>query len=332
MKLPKFLEKYEFFKMPKIAILFAFCALVMVAAIIEPLSKNWSGRQDYAFGYLMPFFALYVLYDRWGKIFGYFKNPSVESKKYSASDILIILFFGAMFFCGITTYLFGVFFYAVSSNFGAPTFIATFGFSFSAFAMAFFAGEKNLSGSLMPVGERVKFAGLFMFPCFAWLVSAPIFEVIENKISLFLLSIVAAIVYNVMDMLGYVVTLSGNTLTFPNGSVGVADACSGIRSLTACLFAGSFLAAVFLDKLWKKVLLVAFSMVFAFVNNVIRAMFLSFWAYTNGPDSISGFVHDAAGYFVMIMTIVCLLLLMPIFQFSAVPPEFRDKENDRGND
>ena len=27
MKLPKFLEKYEFFRMPKIAILFAFCAL-----------------------------------------------------------------------------------------------------------------------------------------------------------------------------------------------------------------------------------------------------------------------------------------------------------------
>lgn len=326
MKIPSSLEKYEFFRMPKIAILFAFCVLVMVVAIVKPLSISWSSRQDYTFGYLMPFFALYVLYDRWSKIFGYFKNDTTcIQKKYSAVDWLVVLFFGAMFFCGISTYLLGVFFYAVSANYSAPIFIATFGFSFSGFAMAFFAGEKNLSGNLMPIKERVNFAGLFMFPCFAWLISAPVFEVIENKISLFLLSIVATIVYNLMDMLGYVVTLSGNTLTFPSGSVGVADACSGIRSLTACLFAGSFLAAVFLDKLWKKVLLVGFSMIFAFFNNVIRAMFLSFWAYSNGPDSISGFVHDAAGYFVMIMTIVCLLLLMPVFQFSAVPPEFRNE-------
>ncbi len=329
MKIPPALEKYEFFRMPKVAIFFALCTLVMIVAIIDPLSKNWSGRQDYTFGYLMPFFALYVLYDRWGKIFGFFNNNECTVEKYSVADKLISAFFGAMFFCGVLTYLMGVFFYAVTSNFGAPTFIATFGFSFSAFAMAFFASEKNLSGNLMSIKERVKFTGLFMFPCFAWLISAPVFEVIENKISLFLLSIVATIVYNLMDMLGYVVTLSGNTLTFPNGSVGVADACSGIRSLTACLFAGSFLAAVFLDKLWKKILLVGFSMVFAFINNVIRAMFLSFWAYSNGPDSISGFVHDAAGYFVMIMTIICLLLLMPIFQFSAVPPEFRDTENNK---
>ena len=328
MKIPEALKKYEFFRMPQTAIALAFCALAMAAVIIKPLSLNWSGRQDYAFGYLMPFFALYVLYDRREKIFGYFSSDNLSAAKYGLRDYLVCAFFGAMFVCGILTYLMGVFFYAVTLNFGAPTFIATFGFSFSVFAMAFFASQNSSAGVLMPVKERVKFTGLFMFPAFAWLISAPVFDIIENKISLFLLSIVANIVYNIMDMLGYVVTLSGNTLSFPNGSVGVADACSGIRSLTACLFAGSFLAAVFLNRLWKKVLMVAFSMVFAFINNVIRALFLSFWAYSNGPDSISGFVHDAAGYFVMIMTIICLLLMMPIFQFSAVPPELRDRDGN----
>ena len=71
--------------------------------------------------------------------------------------------------------------------------------------------------------------------------------------------------------------------------------------------------------------MVALSMVFAFINNIIRAMFLSFWAYTNGPDSISGFVHDAAGYFVMGMTVICLLILMPLFTINPVPKEFRNQ-------
>lgn len=72
--------------------------------------------------------------------------------------------------------------------------------------------------------------------------------------------------------------------------------------------------------------MVVLSMVFAFVNNILRSSFsFSIWAYENGPDSISGFVHDAAGYFVLAATVVGLMVLLPIFQFSAVPKEFREQ-------
>ena len=36
-----------------------------------------------------------------------------------------------------------------------------------------------------------------------------------------------------------------NTLLLPTGRVGVEDACSGIRSILGCLFAGTFLSAIF---------------------------------------------------------------------------------------
>ena len=133
-----------------------------------------------------------------------------------------------------------------------------------------------------------------------------------------------------MDFFGYLVELRGNSIHFPDGAVGVADACSGIRSLTACLFSGSFLAAVFLDKFWKKIALVGMSMVFAFINNIIRALFLSVWAYEYGADSISGFVHDAAGYAVLGLTILCLFILLPLFTLNPVPKEYRD--NDESSD
>ena len=69
-----------------------------------------------------------------------------------------------------------------------------------------------------------------------------------------------------LDLLGYEIERRGNVLILPMGSVGVEEACSGIRSLTACLFAGSFLAAVFLDRFWKKFVLVGAAMVLAVIT------------------------------------------------------------------
>jgi exosortase/archaeosortase family protein len=66
----------------------------------------------------------------------------------------------------------------------------------------------------------------------------------------------------------------------------------------------------------KKVLLAVFAMCFAFVTNLMRSVFLTAWAYTHGPDAISGFVHDAAGYFVLGLTSVMLLLLIPIMNIQ----------------
>ena len=301
---------------------------LMGAVVTYFLSEVWSTRQDYSFGYLMPVFALYVLFDRKEKIFGYFKSPhSNPSADSAALRFLAGAFFGAMLLCGLATFFLFAFM-LIATGEKSLAFAMTFGFSFSFFALAYFCAGQAPSG----VGERVRFASLFVFPAFAWLVSAPLFSAVESMISLFLLSKVAAVVYSTMGALGYVVELTGNSLVFPNGAVGVADACSGIRSLTACLFAGSFLSAVFLDKFWKQILLVAASMCLAFVNNIIRALFLSFWAYHNGPESISGFVHDAAGYFVLGMTVLGLLLLLPIFQFNPVPPEFRNAGNGAGAD
>jgi exosortase len=120
-------------------------------------------------------------------------------------------------------------------------------------------------------------------------------------------------VFTVFSLLGYPLIQEGNVLVLPHGSVGVADACSGIRSLTGCLFAGSFLAAVFLDRLWKKVLLVGAAMGFAFLTNLLRSLFLTAWAYAYGSDAIEGHMHDITGFAVLGLTSVGLLCLLPLF-------------------
>jgi len=101
-------------------------------------------------------------------------------------------------------------------------------------------------------------------------------------------------------------------LVLPSGLVGVEDACSGIRSLTGCLFAGSCLAAVFVERLWRKVLLVAVAMLLAMLTNLARSLFLTAWAYHYGPDAIAGTVHDVAGYAVLGLTVAGLLGVLPL--------------------
>jgi exosortase len=169
--------------------------------------------------------------------------------------------------------------------------------------------------------ERVRLAARFIFPVLVWLVSAPMVSVVESQLNLFLLHKVVTVVSFVFDVLGLPIEQQGNVLVLPNGSVGVEDACSGIRSLTGCLFAGSFLAAVFLDKLWKKIALVAAAMVLAFLTNLVRGLFLTSWAYHYGAAAIEGTVHDVAGYSVLGLTVVGLLCLLPLFNLRLGPEE-----------
>lgn len=297
--------------------------LIMGFSLCCLLKLTWDTRLDYSFGYLAPIFVLYIIYDRFPNIKKTLEASPLENNR--GINIFCDVLFSTMLFCGLTVFGFFSFVFYKTMNWGVPSFGMAFGFAFTFFALMYFFCDKNIRNEKLDIYTRLSFLTLFVFPCFIWLVAAPTFAAVEKRISLFLLGKVATVVVSIMDMLGYVVSQHGNTISFPKGTVGVADACSGIRSLTACLFAGSFLAAALLNKFWKKILLVGLSMLLAFFFNLIRALFLTFWAYENGSESINGFVHDAAGYFVLGMTVVGLLIFTSIFNFNPIPKEFRDE-------
>ncbi len=328
-------EKYAFFRLPLIAQSSFVAFLLMGFSVCSILSFTWDTRDDYAFGYIAPLFILYIIFDRKEKIFAYFspqnEDCGIKEQKSGVLDYLFNFFFGSMAICGAAVYIFFMAIYSALQNWHAVAFPVTFGFGFLAFALAYFSSFRTVEGSKKSLRERLGFTFLFVFPCFSLLVSAPLFSIVEERISLFLLSKVAYISTAVMDALGYAVELKGNVISFPDGSVGVEDACSGIRSLTACLFAGTFLAAVFLNNFIKKLLLVLSSMILAFFNNILRALFLSIYAYENGSDSISGAVHDIAGYFVLGMTVLGLFMLLPIFQLDPRPKDFRTGNVENNN-
>ncbi len=296
-------------------------------------SHWWRVKDDYTFGWLVPLFTAYAVYDRWPQIQARLRAavaqpPAAGWVRWTLNALATLgLVMGALFF------LLGAFYRAGAGTSQPGTFALTCGMVAIVLPLIFFnvpvtepQREADGGGPRPTVAAtgfgalfaeaRFRVAALFIFPVLVWLISAPLVSAIESQISLFLLRKVVTVVAFVFDMLGFPVEQQGNVLMLPKGPVGVADACSGIRSLTACLFAGSFLGAMFLDRVWKKVFLVVASMIFAFAMNLGRSLFLTGWAYAYGPEAISGTVHDIAGYAVLGLTCLGLIALVPLLNLK----------------
>ncbi|CAA6680131.1 Unannotated [Lentimonas sp. CC19] len=294
----------------------------------------WGQREDYSFGYLVPLFAAYVLYDRWPIIRSYLLKgdaPGAEttSGAPSASGLtqLCEWIAYAAFFSGLALFGIGALLRSVTGPQNPASLAIAAGFSGLLLSVVFIMTKERVDGEPMSLKSRLMLTALFMFPAIIWLISAPMVSVVEKEIRVFLLTKVTIVVFNLFDVLGYELEREGNVLILPEGQVGVEEACSGIRSLTACLFAGSFLASVFLNRFWKKILLVAAAMGFAVLTNMIRSVFLTMWAYQYGSEAIDehwvlpligdiGSVHDVTGFAILGFTCIGLICLLPVFNFS----------------
>jgi exosortase len=294
----------------------------------------WGAREDYSFGYLVPFFAIYVIYDRWPVIRSYLlrgEAPEVVATPAAPGTTVFTQLFEwlayAVFLGGLSLFAIGALLRSVTGPQNPASLAIAAGFGGLLLSVIFIMTKERVDGQPMSLRSRLMLTGLFLFPALIWLISAPMVSVVEKEIRVFLLTKVTIVVFNLFDIIGYAIEREGNVLLLPEGQVGVEEACSGIRSLTACLFAGSFLAAVFLNRFWKKVLLVAAAMGFAVLTNLIRSVFLTLWAYNYGSQAIDahwvlplvgdiGSVHDVTGFAILGFTCVGLILLLPIFNFS----------------
>lgn len=303
-------------------------------------SHWWRVKEDYSFGWLVPLFVAFVVHDRWAKISAGLAACTADGSPRASGwqKWLLRIVVGASLLFGALMFLLGAFYRAGAGTSQPGTLAITMGAVAIVLPLLFVncpeagtalsgTGVSPVSGEHRPDARatsifgdaRVKVTALFLFPALVWLVSAPMVSAVESQLNLALLRYIVTAVAWVFDVLGLPLEQQGNVLALPTGNVGVEDACSGIRSLTGCLFAGSFLAAVFLEKLWKKIALVSAALGLALLTNLGRSLFLTAWAYRYGPRAIEGTVHDIAGYAVLGLTVVGLLCLLPIFNLNFAP-------------
>ena len=313
--------------------------LSATAFLIWDQKHWWDTVADYSFGYLAPLFFLYILWQRWPTMRAQFTDipaPQLTSEDKTlprvhpflrmlqpfTRRIELLAFLSAL--VGILLFGFGALMRTALGPMPEASLLLSLGFGISLLSSVFLIGERTHSGEPFPLDKRLTLTLLFLFPAFIWMVTSPMIEGIERRVSVFLLERVTTIVFTILEILGFALVREGNILHLPKGQVGVAEACSGIRSLTACLFTGLFLGAAFLDRFWQKSLLVILAMALAFTTNILRSFFLTLWAYRYGSQALedtffSISVHDLTGYSVLVITSIGLFALLPLFdQFAQL--------------
>lgn len=314
----------------------------------------WNNIEEYHFGYMVPLFVIYILSDRWPRMKALLFEPEARVEGEGGGlakaidglgGLLVPLSYAGLLACSLI-FLLGGTVRATQGPANLASFMIALGFAGSLLSVAFICFHKSPDGTELPVYRRLAFAAMFLFPASIWIISTPM--LIESgffrgmSVRLLMQDWVSIIVEQVFAFFQEPIVRQGNTLILPGGErVLVEEACSGVRSLTACIFAGSFLGAIFFKQFWKKAALLVSAVFFAFLLNVCRGLFLTIWANMHGsgalerdfwgnereilneagkmipnPEFLIGTVHDIAGYAILGVTFLLLLGLVAILNIK----------------
>ncbi len=302
----------------------------------------WSTKDDYTFGYLVPFFSAYVLWDRWEELRALLTGERSDVANPTPKGLISLAQLVA--FASLALFGFGAAARAIFGTGIGPTLAISFGLTGAALSFAF-VSVRGPQDTAATSPTRWRAVGLLLFPAGVWLISGPFLYLVDNQIKGELLTNVTEFVSGVLRANGHAIRVSGNTIIFPNGdAVGVAEACSGIRSLSACVFAGAFLGAVFLDggfpgALLRRMAMIGLAGFTAILLNIGRNTFLTFHALRHGSKSLDrdlagiehgqpgfsslGTVHDLAGNVAMIAALILLLAFIPLLNRLGRPHDNR---------
>ena len=229
--------------------------------------------EDMSYGWFIPLFSLYVLWQERRKIVESLGKPSVVGLLF----VLPSLFVG---FLGIR---------------GLQVRFEILGFVGLLFGLTWtFFGRRTVGSVIFPIGFL-----LFCMPLHSYL------DLVTIHLRLLAVSIASA----TLQGCGVEIVRQGTMLASPTGAfaIDIAEPCSGLRSLFAmmALTAGY---AYFTQPTWfRRGLLFALSIPIAILGNVARIFSIVIVAATCSADFATGFYHDYSGYIVFLVAILLMV-------------------------
>ncbi len=125
-----------------------------------------------------------------------------------------------------------------------------------------------------------------------------------------------------LELLGVVVTRDGNLIVLNHDTpLAVAEACSGLRMLTAFVFTAALMAFLVQRPPWQRAALVLTSVPIALACNLIRLTATGLLFLAASGELAARFFHDFAGLTMMPMAIAFLLLELWIMDRLVITDE-----------
>jgi len=252
----------------------ALLLVVLYHRVAVKLVYDWYTIPDYSHGFLVPFFAAFLVWDKR-------KVLKATPVRQTWSGILLIIF-------SIMVLILGVY--------GVELFTARFSFI------------------LLLAGLIATFFGWAMvrelrFPLLVLILAIPFPAILFNRITFPLQLLASRIASDILPLLGVPTLHEGNVIELPVMKLEVAEACSGIRSLMS-LFTLAVFYGYFLEKTTKRrVILALASIPIAVTANVARIVGTGLCVQYWDPDKALGFFHEFSGWVMFIVSLACLYVV-----------------------
>jgi exosortase len=178
-----------------------------------------------------------------------------------------------------------------------------------------------LAGLLILADTRwrlVPFNWISLTAILLWLLVAPLPDGTYARVTLGLQQWVTGGVLQALHLLGVPARQHGNVIELATTTVGVEEACSGIRSLISCVFAGFFFAGWLVRRPLRRLCLILAAPLLALGMNFLRSLTLTLLA--NAGTDISGLWHDATGFAILGVTAAVLAGLAILLESEEPAP------------
>ena len=136
--------------------------------------------------------------------------------------------------------------------------------------------------------------------------SIPLPDLILTRIALPLQFFASQIGAGLLEWREIPVLLTGNVIRIPGHELFVAEACSGLRSLTALLSLAVLLGAMVLKHPAARVLLLAAAIPVAILLNGVRVFLTGFLVFFVDPKLGEGFMHLTEGWLIFLVAFAML--------------------------
>jgi exosortase len=163
-------------------------------------------------------------------------------------------------------------------------------------------------------GKQV--ARIVLFPCAFLIFMVPVAAI--EQATFRLQFIITGIIGFLSNLVGIKIQALGTTLTAADGSFNfaIAEGCSGIRSLTAMTMITAVYVHLTQNKLWKKILILVFSIVFAIAGNVGRIFTVILVAKFINPQLASGLYHEYSGFVFFPIALIAMILFSKLLNLN----------------
>jgi exosortase len=240
--------------------------------ILRALVIQWWDDPNYSHGFLVPLFCLYLIWRQW---------PTLTKLPRTGSLLGIPIVLG-----GIAVLLAG--------DLGADNFLMRSSLIIVVAGLVLFH-----------LGTAIFRALLFPLAFLFFMVPLP--GVIFYAITFPLQNLAARQAAWTLEALGVPVLLDGNVIHLAQLSLGVTEACSGIRSLISLLAGAVAWAILFLPVGWAMLVFMAATLPITIIANAARVILTGLIGQYVGVDYASGFFHEFAGLAIYGFAFLCLL-------------------------